>query len=243
VTGGSTGIGAAVAMAFAGCGAIVGVHYNSSRDEAEAVAAQARSAGARAFTEQADLTVNGSAGALVERVVARQGRLDILINNAGTIIGRRPTTDIDDHFYRSLIDLNLTSVVMSCRAVIPVSRKQRSGTIINITSIAARLGGGPGTTVYAAMKAAVATFTRGLAKELALDGIRVNAVAPGVIQTPLHDRFTPPEVMEAFRASIPLGRLGIPADMVGAYLFLASDDLAGYITGQVVEVNGGMLMP
>lgn len=243
VTGGSTGIGAAVARAFAACGAVVAVHFNASREQAEAVVADAGGSGGRAFALKADLTRPGSGEALVGEVMQREGRLDVLVNNAGTILGRRATQDVDDAFYRELIDLNLTSVVSTSRAAIPILRRQGSGTIISTTSVAARMGGGPGTVIYAATKAAIATFTRGLARELAPEGLRVNAVAPGVIQTPLHDRFSTPEVMQGFAASIPMRRIGSPEDMAGAYLFLACERLSGYVTGQIIEVNGGMAMP
>jgi 3-oxoacyl-[acyl-carrier protein] reductase len=243
VTGASTGIGAAVASAFASCGARTFIHFNASADKAEELAETIRAKGGDAHTLQADLTQGGNAEALVSRTCGAAGRLDILINNAGSIVGRRPFATVDDTFYEETVRLNQTAVFAACRAAVPVFRGQGSGVIVNTTSLAARMGGGPGTVIYAATKAAVSTLTRGLARELAPEGIRVNAVAPGLIVTPLHERHTPSQTLEAFRESIPMRRLGTPYECVGAYLFLASERLAGYVTGQVIEVNGGQLMP
>jgi 3-oxoacyl-[acyl-carrier protein] reductase len=240
VTGGSTGIGAAVARGFGAAGARVCVHYNSSKADAEQVAA---AIGATAWTEQADLGTPGNAAALVARVAAHAGGLDVLINNAGDLLGRTAFADADETVLRRLIDLNLTSVVEASRAALPHLRASGQGAIVNTTSVAARNGGGPGTVLYAATKGAVSTLTRGLAKEVAKDRIRVNAVAPGIIATPLHARFTSEAQMAALIAGIPMGRAGSAEECVGAYLFLASAALSGYITGQVIEVNGGQLMP
>ncbi len=243
VTGGSTGIGAALCLALADCGMAVAIHCNASRDAAEVLRARITAAAGTAIVVQGDVAADGVAAAVVEEAAARLGRLDLLVNNAGSILGRVPTTEVTPAFYRQVIDLNLNAVFASCQAAIPLMRRQGGGAIINTTSLAARMGGGPGTIGYAAAKAGVATMTRGLARELAPDNIRVNAVAPGFIQTPLHDRHTDPKMLEDFLPSIPLGRIGAPDDCVGAYLFLASERLAGYVTGQTLEVNGGILMP
>jgi len=244
VTGASTGIGAAVARAFGAAGARVCVHYNSSAEAAEAVVADILAAGgAEAWAEQADLGTPGNAAPLVARVIGRTGRLDVLINNAGDLVGRKPFAETDTAWYRRLLDLNLTSVVEATQAAVVQMRAQGGGAIVSTTSVAARNGGGPGSVLYATAKGAVSTFTRGLAKEVARDNIRVNAVAPGIIVTPLHARFTPPATMAALVAGIPMGRAGTAEECAGAYLFLASDALSGYITGQIIEVNGGQLMP
>lgn len=243
VTGGSTGIGAAVAMALAGCGADVAIQYNASAEEAERVCAHMRALGRRAIALQADLAEPGAAARLVSEAVAQLGGLDILVNNAGSILGRLPTAAITEDFYGRIIDLNLNAVFFACQAALAVFVAQGGGVIINTTSLAARMGGGPGTVTYAAAKGGVSTLTRGLAREFAGRGIRINAVAPGFIRTPLHERHTEPQMMAAFEQSIPMGRLGVADDCVGAYLFLACNGLSGYVTGQVIEVNGGLLMP
>jgi 3-oxoacyl-[acyl-carrier protein] reductase len=243
VTGASTGIGAAVAKGFAGCGARVAVHYNTSAAEARAVVDEIAAAGGTAWAEQADLGTPGNAAPLVEKVAARAGALDVLINNAGFLFGRQPIADTTPDFYRALIELNITSVFEASQAAIPRFRRQGRGCIVSTTSIAARNGGGPGTVIYGATKGAVSTFTRGLAKELAAEGFRVNAVAPGIILTPLHEKLTSAETMTALVKTIPMGRAAPPEACVGAYLFLACEALSGYITGQVIEVNGGQLTP
>ena len=142
-----------------------------------------------------------------------------------------------------MINLNVRAVVAASRAAIPHLRRQGGGSIISTSSVAARTGGGPGATLYGATKGFVSTFTRGLAKELAGDRIRVNAVAPGVILTPLHERLTSAAQLRAMLAPVPLGRAGTSEECVGAYLYLASDTLSSYVTGQVIEVNGGVLTP
>jgi 3-oxoacyl-[acyl-carrier protein] reductase len=141
------------------------------------------------------------------------------------------------------MDLNMNSVFQICRRVVPMMKAQRKGNIINVTSIAGRNGGGGGSVVYASSKAAVSTFTRGLARELAGENIRVNAISPGVILTPFHDRYTEPERMQQLIKTIPMGRAGTPEECVGSVFFLASDALSAYVTGQIIEINGGQLMP
>jgi len=241
VTGASSGIGAAVATAFGACGARVVVHANANLVGAEAVVATIAKAGGQARIERADLSKPAEARPLIERVAAAEGRIDILINNAGTVLRRVPTAELDDEFARHVVDLNFTSLFDCCRAVIPVMRRGGGGAIVNTTSIAARMGGMPGSLSYAGAKGAVSSITRGLGRELAPDRIRVNAVAPGIIQTPLHDKLTPPAMMEKAVEGIPMRRAGAADECVGAFLFLASERLASYVTGQVVEVSGGMV--
>jgi 3-oxoacyl-[acyl-carrier protein] reductase len=141
------------------------------------------------------------------------------------------------------MDLNMSSVFAACRQAVPVMRRQGSGAIVNLTSIAARTGGAGGSVAYATAKGAVSTFTRGLAKEVAIDGIRVNAIAPGIITTPFHERHTSDAQMAGMVAGIPMGRAGTPEECVGSVLFLASPAMSGYVTGQVIEINGGQLTP
>lgn len=242
VTGASTGIGAAVARALGKQGAKVAVHYNSSKAEAEAVAADITAAGAEAWTVGGDVSKSANVEAIVAQTGERFGRIDGLINNAGALVKRVPIEQMTDELYDSVLDLNVRSVVTACRAAIPWLRRQ-GGVIINTSSIAARHGGGPGSGLYASSKAFVSNITRGLAKELVKDRVRVNAVAPGVIMTPFHERFSTPEQIAAMVNTIPMGRTGTPEECVGAYLFLASESLSGYVTGQIIEVNGGQLMP
>jgi 3-oxoacyl-[acyl-carrier protein] reductase len=242
VTGASTGIGAAVARALGAQGASVGVGFNASAREAEAVAAEVTKAGGKALLVPGDMMKQAEVADAVERTAKHFGRLDGLINNAGGMLGRIALIDSDEAHDRAVMDLNSLSVVWASRAALPWL-KARGGVIINTSSVSARNGGGPGASLYAASKGFVSTLTRGMAKELVKDHIRVNAVAPGLIQTPFHDGNSTPEQMKALAASIPMGQAGTAEDCVGAYLFLASDMLSGYMTGQVIEVNGGQLMP
>jgi 3-oxoacyl-[acyl-carrier protein] reductase len=243
VTGASSGIGAAVARGFADHGADVVVHYHRNSDGAEKVVAGISEAGGSARAVRADLSDPSAAARLVENVVERNGRLDVLVNNAGDLVRRSRVTEMTDEEYRSIMDLNVTSVFAMCRSAVPVMQRQGSGNIVNVSSIAARNGGGGGSVVYATSKGAVSTFTRGLAKELALEGIRVNALAPGIITTPFHERHTADAQMQVLVAGVPMGRAGQPEECVGAVLFLASDAMSSYVTGQVLEVNGGQLTP
>jgi 3-oxoacyl-[acyl-carrier protein] reductase len=243
VTGSSTGIGAAVARGFARSGAKVAVHYHASRAEAEKVVGDIKLHGGTAALFGADVRRADEAENLVGAVHRYWGRLDVLVNNAGGLVKRVKLEEITDEVYDEVLNLNVRSVVVGSRAAARLFRAQGKGNIINTSSVAARHGGGVGASLYAASKAFVSTFTRNLAKEFAEQSIRVNAVAPGVIMTPFQERFTTPEMLEGFRKTIPMQRVGTADECVGAYLFLASDQLSGYVTGQVIEVNGGQLMP
>lgn len=243
ITGASTGIGAALARAFGAAGANVVVHYNSSKDAAEAVAHDIEAGGGKALPVRADVTDFEQLHALVEQTQEHFGRIDILINNAGSLVKRQPVAEMPNETYREIIDVNLTSVFHTCKLVIPTMQQQGRGNIINVTSVAARNGGGGGSILYASSKGAVSTFTRGLAKELVNANIRVNAIAPGFIATPFHERFTPADMAQAQIGTIPMGRAGTPEEIVGPAFFLASDAMSSYVTGQIIEVNGGQLMP
>ena len=243
LTGASTGIGAALAKAFGAAGAKVVVHYHHSAEAAQEVARAVEEAGGTALLVQADLADAAQLEALVAQTMERFERIDILINNAGSLLQRQTVAEMPDALYQEIMDLNMTAVFRLCRLVIPVMRRQGHGNIINVSSIAGRNGGAGGSVVYATSKGAVATFTRGLAKELASDNIRVNAISPGVILTPFHERFTDAERMAAMVRTIPMGRAGTPEECVGTVFFLASDQMSGYVTGQIIEVNGGQLMP
>jgi 3-oxoacyl-[acyl-carrier protein] reductase len=241
VTGASTGIGAAVAAELGRLGAKVAVHYNRSGAEAEAVVAAIRAAGGEATAVQADLARAEAGAEVVAAAVAALGRLDILVNNAGAILARKPFAELDLGLYQAALDLNVRSVITVSQAAIPHLERSGGGTIVNLGSIAGANGGGPGSAHYASAKAYAHNLTRGMATELASKGIRVNAVAPGVIDTPFHAA-TPPERMEAMRNAVAMGRLGLAEDCVGPVVFFASG-MSGYVTGQILHVNGGQYMP
>ncbi len=244
VTGSSRGIGAAVARGFGGCGMRVAVHYRGAGNEAGQVRADIVAAGGEAIVLQGDVSEPGIVESLIQQTVAAFGRIDVLVNNAADLLERRPVADTEDALFDRHMALNIRPVFAACRAVVRQFRAQGGGgTIINLSSIAARTGGGGGSSLYAGSKAFVATFSRALAKEVAADGIRVNCVAPGVLATPVQDRTTPPEMLEAIRTQIPLRRIGTAEEAVGTFLWLSSEQLSGYVTGQVVDVNGGLLMP
>ncbi len=242
VTGASTGIGAAVAKGFAGCGAKVAIHCGSSLAEAEAVHAEIGQAGGTSKVFQADVRSTESVYSLVESVVAEFGALDVLVCNAGGLVGRVGLQELTAKFYEEVMTLNVRSVMESCAAAIPHLIKTQ-GNVIVTGSLAARMGGGAGASLYAGAKAAVENMVRNYAREFAEQGVRFNAVAPGTIYTLFHEKHTPSNVLDAIKGTIPMKRLGTPEDCVGTYLYLASNAMSGYVTGQVVQVNGGQLMP
>ncbi len=243
ITGASSGIGAAAALAFGSRGTLVAVHYNSREREAQGVAAAIRKAGADAAVFQADVSSSGALARLAGEVHARFGRIDILVNNAGGFVQRVLLAEASDELIDRVFHQNARSMIALGRHVIPHMRRQKSGTIINVTSQAARTGGSQGSGLYSASKAYISTYTRTLAKELVGDGIRVNAVAPGIIDTPIHEGHTSPELLAQLCAGIPMRRLGRADECACALLFLSSEKLASYITGQIIEINGGLLMP
>lgn len=242
VTGASSGIGAAISRAFAKQGARVAVHWSGNAAGAEQVAQDIRASGGFAQLVRGDLTVAGEAKRVVEDSAELLGGLDVLINNAGSLVSRRPFLDTDDEWMDSVFDLNARAVVQTCQAAVPHLERRGGGAIINVGSIAGLDGGGSGAGIYGAAKAFVHNLTRHLARDFAARNIRVNTVSPGVVDTPFHHA-TPPERMEAMRKSVCMGRIGTPVDCVGAFLFLASNELSGYITGQNIHVNGGQVMP
>jgi 3-oxoacyl-[acyl-carrier protein] reductase len=243
VTGASTGIGAAVARGFGAQGMKVAVHYNQSEGPAKEVAAAIKASGGEAVLVQADVRDSDAIKKAVQQVAQAFGRIDVLVNNAGSLVKRVPIADFSDELFDEVLHINARSMLAFCREAVPLMRKSGGGSIVNVTSVAARHGGGPGAFLYAGAKGFVSTATRGLAKELVGDKIRVNAVAPGVIVTPFHDRFSTAQMLESFKGTIPMGRLGTADECVGAFLYLASESLSGYLTGQIIEVNGGQYMP
>ena len=244
VTGASRGIGAAAARGLGACGARVAVHYRSGRAEATQVAADVEKAGGKAFLIHGDIALPGTVDRLVAETVAHFGRLDIVINNAGDQVSRVNIADTTDELFDLHVALNIRPTFAACRAAVRQFRKQGGGgNIINVSSIAARTGGGGGSYLYAGAKGFISTFSRALAKEVATEGIRVNVVSPGVIATDLQDRVTSPEQLRSTATQIPMRRVGVPDECTGAFLYLCSDRQSGYVTGQVLEVNGGLLMP
>ncbi|MFN6564419.1 MAG: 3-oxoacyl-[acyl-carrier-protein] reductase [Nostoc sp. ChiSLP01] len=237
VTGASRGIGRAIAIELATQGAIVVVNYASSSAAAEAVVTEITTAGGQAIALQADVSKVEQVDALVNAVTEKFKRVDILVNNAGitrdTLLLRLKPED-----WQAVIDLNLTGVFLCTRAVSKIMLKQRSGRIISITSVAGQMGN-PGQANYSAAKAGVIGFTKTVAKELASRGITVNAVAPGFIATDMTSDLNNTEDILKF---IPLSRFGQPEEVAGMVRFLAADPAAAYITGQVFNVDGGMVM-
>jgi len=241
ITGASSGIGAALARAFAEQGASVGVHYNASAAAAEALCADIRAAGGKATAVHGDVTKPAEIVRVVEETAMALGRLDGLVNNAGGMVARMPYAAFDGAVFDEVIDLNVRSVLVASHAALPFLKAQQ-GFIINTTSIAARTGASLGAGPYGSAKAFIENVTRGMAKEFAPFGVRVNAVAPGIVETPFHERYSDQAYLDTMRVTIPLQRLAKPEDMVGPYLFLASEVLSGYMIGQVLEANGGQLM-
>jgi 3-oxoacyl-[acyl-carrier protein] reductase len=241
ITGASSGIGYATALALAGMGASVSINYY--RNETGAASARARivEAGGQAITVRADVTRAGDVRALVAQTTAELGPIDVLVNNAGSLIERLRILELTEERWDEVITLNLKSAFLCSQAVAASMMERKTGCIINVSSIAGRNGGALGSIHYSTAKGGLITFTKGLAKELAPYGVRVNAVAPGVIDTPYHEQFSTPEAMRAYVNAIPLGRIGTAGEVARVIAFLASD-AASYLCGETIEVNGGMLM-
>jgi len=241
VTGASSGIGRATAEALAANGASVAINFLRNEVGANAARAEIVSAGGSAIVVQADVTRASEVQALTERTVAEFGPIDILVNNAGSLVERLKILELTEERWDEVIDLNLKSAFLCSKAVAASMIERKTGAIINVSSIAGRTGGALGSIHYSAAKGGLITFTKGLAKELAPFGIRVNAVSPGVIDTPYHEEFSSPEMMKTYTGMIPLGRIGEPAEVARVICFLASD-AAGYLAGETIEINGGMFM-
>jgi 3-oxoacyl-[acyl-carrier protein] reductase len=242
VTGASKGIGRAIALKLAASGAAVAVNYHRSEAEAEALAREIQVRGGEALLVRADVTKLDQIDAMVSQAEKRYGKIDILVNNAGHMIRRMSNVEMSESLYDEVMDLNVKSTVFVTKRVVPGMIARRSGTVINMSSVAAHTGGGGGSSVYAASKAAVIAYSKGLAKELAPYGIRVNTVSPGFIgNTNFHATVSTEESRRAAIAGVPLGRQGEPEDVAGVVLFLASE-LAAYLTGETIEINGGSYM-
>ena len=241
VTGASSGIGAAAAQILAQLGARVAIGYHNNQQGASSVRSAIQACGGEAEIFRADVSKADQVRSLVAEVTKTYGPVDILVNNAGSLVERLPIAKLTEERWDAVMDLNLKSAVLLSKAVAESMVERRTGTIVNVGSIAGRNGGGPGAGPYAVAKAGLVAFTKSLAKELAPSGIRVNCVSPGVIDTPFHEVFSTPEMMSNFVKMIPLGRIGTSEECAKVIAFLASD-AASYLVGETIEVNGGQLM-
>jgi 3-oxoacyl-[acyl-carrier protein] reductase len=241
ITGASSGIGAATATLFAELGAKVAIGYHSNRDGAAQVQRRIGDAGGQAIVIRADMRKSSEIQSMVRDATEELGPIDILVNNAGSLLRRMKVAELDEATWNEIFTLNLTSAALCSRAVASSMIERQKGVIINVVSIAGRTGGGPGAGPYSAAKGGLITYTKSLAKELAPHGVRVNAISPGVIDTPFHEVFSTPEMMRNFVSTIPLGRVGTALECAKVIAFLASD-AASYVVGETIEVNGGQLM-
>jgi 3-oxoacyl-[acyl-carrier protein] reductase len=241
ITGASSGIGAATAIMFADLGAKVAIGYYGNQAGAEKVRSEIEKAGGTSILVRADVRKSAEARAMIETVTKQLGPIDVLVNNAGSLVERQRILEMTEERWNDIMALNLTSVMVCSQAVAASMIERKTGAIINIVSIAGRNGGGPGAGTYATAKGGLITLTKALAKELAPHGVRVNAVSPGVIATPFHEVFSTPEMIKNFVAAIPMGRTGTSEECATVIAFLASN-AASYIAGETIEVNGGQLM-
>ncbi len=241
VTGASSGLGAETALEFGRRGAFVLVHYHRGREAAERVIECIRQQGGDGLLLQADLSRRQGIEGLIEEVRGTGRQVGIAINNAGSLIRRTPVLEFTPELWDQVLTLNLTSAFFIAQAVLPGMIANGGGSIVNVSSVAALTGGGIGASAYAAAKGALSTVTKGLAREFAPRGIRVNAVSPGTIDTNYHRQFSTVEGLASVVAATPAGRLGTAGDVSGTIVFLCSE-AARFIQGQVIEVNGGFLM-
>lgn len=241
VTGASSGIGHATALLLAEHGAQVAIGFNRNEAGAEDARQRIVERGGKAITVQADVRGASGISALVARTTEEFGPIDVLVNNAGSLVERLKIMELTEQRWDEVMNLNLKSVFLLSQAVAKSMMDRRKGAIINIVSVAGRNGGALGSIHYSTAKGGLIAFTKGLAKELAPFGVRVNAVSPGVIDTPYHEQFSTPEAIKNFVNMIPLGRVGTSEEVAQSILFLASD-ASSYLCGETIEINGGMLM-
>ena len=241
ITGASSGIGAATAELFTNLGARVAIGYFHNEAGANQFRDKIKASGGAAIAIRADVSQPDQIEPMIEQVTSALGPIDILVNNAGSLIERQQISQMTSERWDDVMNLNLKSAMLCSKVVAPSMIERKSGAIVNVVSIAGRTGGGPGAGAYAAAKAGLIALTKAAAKELGPHGVRVNAISPGVIDTPFHEVFSTPEMMRNFAATTPLGRIGTPAECARVIAFLASD-AASFIVGETIEVNGGQLM-
>jgi 3-oxoacyl-[acyl-carrier protein] reductase len=242
ITGASRGIGAATAITLARNGVSRFIlHYNSNPEGVERTLAAVRSEGAQADALQANLGEVAGIHEFVDKLKQARAEPDILVNNAGSLVKRAKLLEFTDELFDHVMNLNVKSAWFITQAVVPSMLQRGSGVIVNLSSIAARNGGGPGATIYAAAKATISTITKGLAKELAPKGIRVNAVSPGTVDNDFHAQFSTRQILDAAISMTPAGTLGSNEEIADTILFLCSSG-SRFIHGQTIEINGGMLM-
>jgi len=241
VTGASSGIGHATALELAASGASVVINYRNNEAGAEEARKKIAANNGRAICVQADVTKASDVGALVQRTIDELGPPDILVNNAGSLIERLRILELTEERWDEVVNLNLKSAFLCSKAVAASMIERKTGAIINLSSIAGRNGGALGSIHYSTAKGGLITFTKGLAKELAPHGIRVNAVSPGVIDTPYHEQFSTSDMMKGYVNTIPMGRVGRPEEVASVIAFLASNN-SSYLVGETIEINGGMYM-
>ena len=240
ITAGAQGIGESISRHFIDSGAHVAIHYFSSADTANELIDYANSKGQKAVAISGDLTKEVDANAMVEKTVEELGGLDILINNAGSLVARKMLNEMETEFWNKVMDINLTSMMFVTRAASPHLAKNDNSSIVNLASLAGRKGGHPGSLAYSTSKGAILTLTRALSSELGPQGTRVNAVAPGLILgTSFHNTHTTKESADKTTAGIPIKRSGNAADAARAVLYLASE-YDGFITGATLDINGGV---
>jgi len=240
ITAGAQGIGESITRHFIDSGANVAIHYFSSADTANELIEYATSNGQKAVAISGDLTNEANANVMIEKTIEAFGGLDILINNAGSLVARKMLSEMEAEFWHKVMDINLTSMMFVTRAASPYLAKNDNSSIVNLASLAGRKGGHPGSLAYSTSKGAILTLTRALSTELGAQGTRVNAVAPGLILgTLFHNTHTTKKSADATTASIPIQRAGNAADVARAVLYLASE-YDGFITGATLDINGGV---
>jgi 3-oxoacyl-[acyl-carrier protein] reductase len=241
VTGASKGIGAETAFVLGASGAFTLIHYNTGRQEACRLLERIRATGGDGELVQSDLSSSEGIHRLIRTIEQGKRPIDILVNNAGSLIKRSAFLELTEELWNQVFTLDLTSAFLITQACLRGMVERRKGVIVNISSVAARFGGGSGAIAYSSAKGALSTMTKGLAREFASHGIRINAVSPGTIDTDYHRQFSTPQGLEAVAKATPMGRLGTSAEVADAVVFLCSGK-ARFIQGQVIEVNGGFFM-